>query len=147
VFRVANKIIRDRDAVADLVQEIFIYMHEKMQEGMEIKYPKSWLYRVTYNKSIDYLRSANKFQSLEESEDYLEENYSEEENEMQLALKMAMSKLKPQEKFLVVLYSEGLPYKELSEITGIKFSSVGKTLARTLKKIEKHLKKQRYEVY
>jgi len=58
-----------------------------------------------------------------------------------------MEKLKPQERFLVILYSEGLSYKEMAEVTEMKYSSVGKTLSRTLKKIEKELKYQYDELY
>jgi DNA-directed RNA polymerase specialized sigma24 family protein len=40
---------------------------------------------------------------------------------------------------LLTLYSEDFSYKEIAEITGIKFSSVGKTLARALKKLQNEI--------
>jgi len=46
-----------------------------------------------------------------------------------------------------VLYSEGLSYREISDATGIKSSSIGKTLSRTLEKLEKELINQKYELY
>jgi DNA-directed RNA polymerase specialized sigma24 family protein len=60
---------------------------------------------------------------------------------------LAISKLKPQEKILAAFYSEGLSYKELAEVTGIRYSSMGKVISRTLKKIEKELRNQHYELY
>jgi len=70
-----------------------------------------------------------------------------EARELNEIILIAFSKLKPEEKLLATVYSEGLSYKEISEVTGIKFSSVGKTLSRTLKKMEIELKKQKYELY
>ena len=68
-------------------------------------------------------------------------------NEMKTVILQALSKLNPQEKALAVLYSEGLSYQEMASVTGIKFSSIGKTLSRTLIKLEQELKKHRYEMY
>ena len=47
--------------------------------------------------------------------------------------------LSEKEQTLVVLYSEGYSYKEIAEMTGRNFHSVGKTLSRTLDKIKKHV--------
>jgi RNA polymerase sigma-70 factor (ECF subfamily) len=60
---------------------------------------------------------------------------------------MALVKLKPRDRMLAVLYSEGLSYKEMAEATGIRFASVGKLLSRTLEKIEMNFKDQGYELY
>ncbi len=147
VYRVAQKLIRDEDTVADIIQEIFIYLHEKMVEGKVIQYPKSWLYRATYNKCIDYLKNKNRFQTIDAFEDCLKDENVLDENDLHKEIQNALSKLKAEEKFLVVLYSEGLSYKELAETTGIKFSSVGKTLSRALKKIQLELKNKHYELY
>ena len=149
MFRVARKMIYDNDVVSDIVQEVFIYFFDKINRGemKYVKYPKSWLYRATYNKCIDYWRKANRFETVELLEDYSVEDMCEDQSEMKVSLNQAIDRLKPQEKFLVVLYSEGLSYKEMAEVTDIKFSSIGKTLSRVLKKIEIELKGQCDELY
>ncbi|BAX81644.1 hypothetical protein ALGA_3346 [Labilibaculum antarcticum] len=147
VYRVAQKLIRDEDTVADIIQEVFIYLHEKMEEGKVIQYPKSWLYRATYNKSIDYLKNKNRFQTIDTFEDCLEDENVLDESDLHKEIQCALSKLKAEEKFLVILYSEGLSYKELAEVTGIKFSSIGKTLSRALQKVQLELKNKHYELY
>ncbi len=147
VYRVAQKLVRDEDTVADIIQEIFIYLHEKMEEGKVIQYPKSWLYRATYNKCIDYLKNKNRFQTIDNFKDCLEDENVLDESDLLKEIQCALSKLKAEEKFLVILYSEGLSYKELAETTGIKFSSIGKTLSRALQKIQLELKKKHYELY
>jgi len=147
MFRVASKMVYDSDAVSDIVQEVFIYFFDKVNRGEEVRYPKSWLYRATYNKCIDYWRDKKRFETVELLENCRVEEMSVDQSEMKVNLNQAIDKLKPQEKFLVVLYSEGLSYKEIAEVAEIKFSSVGKTLSRVLKKIESELKNQYNELY
>lgn len=147
MFRVATRMVGDSDDVSDIVQEIFIDFFNKLNNGNIIHHPKSWLYRATINKCVDNLRNRKRFQNLESLGEYKSESGLLENQEMKDAINLAISKLKPQEKNLATFYSEGLSYKEIAEVTGIKFSSIGKMLSRTLKKMEKELKNQRYELY
>lgn len=147
LFRVATKMVGNSDIADDVVQEVFIYLFGKLNKGMQIHYPKSWLYRATMNKCVDQLRNIKRFQPIESfREDEFEEDEFEKQ-ELKATLNSVLSKLKPQEKMLAILYSEGLSYKELAEATGIKFSSIGKMLSRTLKKMEVELKKANYDLY
>ncbi len=139
--------VGDSDDVSDIVQEVFIYLFDKLKNGNVIHHPKSWLYRATFNKCVDNLRTQKRFQNIESLGDDNIEDDQLEKREIKSAINFAISKLKPQEKILAVLYSEGLSYKEIAEASGIKFSSIGKMLSRTLKKLEKEFKNQQYELY
>jgi len=147
MYRLARKMVFDGDMASDIVQEVFIYFFDKINRGDEVRYPKSWLYRATYNKCIDYWREKKRFESTDLIDAYKIEDETTDKTEMKFALKQAMAKLKPHERFLVVLYSEGLSYKEMAEVTEMKLSSVGKTLSRILKKIENEFKYQYDELY
>ncbi len=132
--------------VKDIIQEVFVDFFEKTNKGVKIHYPGSWLYRVTLNKCMDVLRKNNKFIDQEPSPDQVVECNTLENRETKALIAACLSGLKPHERALCVLYSEGLSYKEMAEITGIPFSSIGKTLSRTLCKMEKLLKEKGYEV-
>ena len=147
MFRVGRKIVYDSDVVSDIVQEVFIYFFDKINRGEKVRYRKTWLYRATYNKCIDYWRERNRFETIDLTKAGVVEDESEDNTDAIVALNQVMEKLKPQERFLVILYSEGLSYKEMAEVTEMKYSSVGKTLSRTLKKIENELKSQYDELY
>lgn len=147
MFRVAKKMVGNCDDASDIVQEVFIYLFDKLNGGSLVHHPKSWLYRVTANKCYDTLKRQNRFQNLDALRDQRSEDQVMENQDMKAAINLAISKLNPQEKILAVLYSEGLSYKELAEATGIKFTSIGKMLSRTLKKLEKEFKNQQYELY
>ena len=147
MFRVANKMVGNTDDASDIVQEVFIYLFDKLNNGSEVLHPKSWLYRATSNKCYDQLRKQIRFQNLDGLADLKNEDDIIETEEMKAAINFVLSKLSPKEKILAVLYSEGLTYKELAEATGIRFTSVGKMLSRTLQKLEKEFKNQHYELY
>lgn len=147
MYCVALHMINDRDAVCDIIQDIFIYYHKVSQNGRSIDKPKSWLMRATINKCIDYSKYQKKHLTIESIEPLMMIEDSTERNQEKEIISLALSKLKPQEKTLAILYSEGMTYKEISEVSGIKFSSVGKMLSRTIKKMDEILKKMDYEMY
>ena len=65
-------------------------------------------------------------------------NIVENQNDVSEILNV-VERLDKKEKTMVVLYSEGYSYKEIAEITGRNFNSVGKTLSRIMEKIKKQL--------
>ena len=146
-YRVAFKLIGDNDAVADIVQDVFVDLYDKLKHERDIKHYSSWLYKVTYNNCIDHLKKQAKHQPFEPRLDQAVFDKDFDSNDKQKIISNALNKLKENERFLAVLYSEGLNYKEMSEVTGIKFESIGKTLSRILKKLEKELKTRQYELF
>lgn len=147
MYCIALNMINDRDAVCDIIQEIFIYYHKISQNGNTINKPKSWLMRATINKCIDHSKYQKKHFKIDSIEPIPIIDDSLEKNQEIEIIKQALSRLKPKEKTLALLYSEGMSYKEISEVSGIKFSSVGKMLSRTIKKLDEILKKMDYEMY
>jgi RNA polymerase sigma-70 factor (ECF subfamily) len=148
MFRVAKKMIGNNDVALDIVQDVFLSFYNKFSNGHSILYPDSWLYKAVTNKSIDALRHCKKFQHVELTDGRKVLDEVPEKNEEDFAtLNKVLSKLKTHEKALVVLYSEGLSYKEMADSTGVNYLSIGKTLSRTLEKIEKELKSTGYEMY
>jgi len=147
MFRVAKKMVGNCDDASDIVQEVFIYLFDKLSGGSLVHHPKSWLYRATANKCYDTLRRRNRFQNLDSLGDRKTDDHIIDNQDMKAIINVALSKLNPQEKVLAVLYSEGLSYKELAEATGIKFTSIGTMLSRTLKRLEKEFKNKQYELY
>jgi DNA-directed RNA polymerase specialized sigma24 family protein len=55
VFGIACKMLNDKDVANDIVQEVFIYYYERMQNGFQAQHLHSWLVRAAINKSIDNL--------------------------------------------------------------------------------------------
>jgi RNA polymerase sigma-70 factor (ECF subfamily) len=147
VFHIANKMVNDGDVAGDIVQEVFAYYFEKMQTGHTIHHPQSWVVRAAINKCVDYLKQRKKHTSLSAVSEWTTEEETFEIQQSNAVLRQAIEKLKPMEMKLIMLYSEGYAYKEIAQIAEINFSSVGKTLSRTLQKLKEILKKMNYEMY
>lgn len=147
IFNLVQKMIPDNDDVADLVQEVFICLYQNLEKGAIVEYPRSWLYKVTVNRCVDFAKKRKEHVNIETAKMLYDEDEAFEMNVKQAAIRLAMSRLKKEESALAILYSEGLSYKEIAEITGIRFSSVGKKLSRTLTKLGNELKKLQDELY
>jgi RNA polymerase sigma-70 factor (ECF subfamily) len=147
LHRLAVRMVDDKDAAADIVQEVFTALYEKWSQGYVLIYLNTWLYRATINKSTDFLKRQRRFGSLEEIRNLPDVEVLPEKLEKERQVREALNRMKPKERALLMLYSEGFSYKEIAETTGIRFSSVGKTLARTLEKMENELKTHSYEMY
>jgi RNA polymerase sigma-70 factor (ECF subfamily) len=141
MFCIAQKMINDKDAAHDILQDVFVSYFQKSQNGYRIEQPKSWLIRATINKCIDHSSNRKRFSKIESIGTVIAEDDATDTIRDKAAISLALSRLKPKEKAIALLYSEGLSYKEIAEATGIKFSSVGKTLSRTLTKLNDILKK------
>lgn len=147
LWAVAMKLLADEDAVADVLQDVFEAYFSQSQKS-QIRQPKSWLMRVTLNKCADCAAYQNRHTDISavdvpepeaETVDYA--------NDKRKIIQQALSQLPPKERQLAVLYSEGFSYKEMSEIVGIRFSSVGKTLSRVINKLYGILKTNGYETF
>lgn len=145
--RMAVRMVGDRESASDIVQEVFVAFYEHLNKGGAVLYLNTWLYRVTLNKCNDHLKRKKRYGSLDEVKDFPTEDFLPERAEKERIVQQALSRLKPTERALLALYSEDFSYKEIAETTGIRFSSVGKTLARTLVKMEEQLKSLSYEMY
>ena len=146
---IASKMIDDPNDVQDIVQEVFVSYYEKsVLTQQAILNPRNWLIRATLNKCIDHLKRGKKHVKLEVA--ILTEQPQEETVELkkqQQILRQAIKEFPPREIELLILYSKGFSYKEISEITGINYTSLGKTLSRTLQKLKLILKRMNYEMY
>lgn len=134
------------DAANDIVQDVFMDFFQKTKNGVHIKHPKSYLYRSALNKCIDEQRKTRKFADQQYHEETTDGRHDYEKQEIRECIRHCLSNLERRDRELALLYSEGLSYKEMSEITEIPLTSIGKTLARALKKLEKELKTKGYEL-
>jgi len=139
--------ISDRDDASDLVQEVFVNLYQSIEKEVVIEHPRSWLYKVSIHKCIDFTKKRQKHENIELFSQLKDEDNPLDNNEKKAVVRLALNRLTNDESMLAILYSEGLSYKEIAEITGIRFTSVGKTLSRTLTKLGNELKKLKYELY
>ena len=135
LFRIAAKMLKATEDAKDVVQDVFTAYYFAMNNEKVIRDTKNWLIRSTINKGIDYKRKMTRTITMESPlSDTIESPYDEASDILN-----AIDHLNEKEQTLVVLYSEGYSYKEIAEITGRNYYSIGKTLSRILDKIKKHV--------
>ena len=136
LFRIAAKLLQDSEGAKDVVQDVFTSYFHVVQDKRTINDLEKWLVRSTINKGVDYKRKNARLVVLEDMQ--TNENIVENQNDASEILNV-VERLDKKEKTMVVLYCEGYSYKEIAEITGRNFNSVGKTLSRIMEKIKKQL--------
>ena len=152
VVNVCNNILNNYDDAMDVSQDVFIKIYESIDKFRGESKITTWLYRISVNKSLNYLRSKKKqkwFSSLdlifgednksidpEDKELLPDENIEIKENKQ--ALYYALRKLPEKQNIAITLNNfEDLSYKEISEIMNLSVSEVGVLINRGKKKLQK----------
>lgn len=157
VFNLAFRICGNREEAEEIAQDAFMKAYRSLK-GFRMKSSFStWLYRITYNTSISYVRSRKKgILYLEEfpvdPDDFyrIAENDEEVEREYRKALvNFAIQKISAEERAIISLYYyDELSAEEISQITGLSVSNIKVRLFRARQKmasiIEKTSKKPAY---
>jgi RNA polymerase sigma factor (sigma-70 family) len=130
---------RDPDDRDDLFQEI-VYNAWKSYPRFEGRSKFStWLYRVALNTALYQNRKDRFFGKTVDLEVIQHHVAAETKDDNTDLLWLAINKLDELEKSIVVLYLEELPYKEISEITGLTENNIAVKLTRIKSKMKKIL--------
>jgi RNA polymerase sigma-70 factor (ECF subfamily) len=139
IYRLGFRLLGNQEEARDVTQETFLRLHQILNGGPSLEKPKSWLYKVAANYCKDLLKHRNLApRILEASLGATEGANPERETELQehsRLVRNALDRLSKQDQLLIILYLDGLSYTELAETTGIRISSVGKTLSRAIDKL------------
>ncbi|PLX19737.1 MAG: hypothetical protein C0597_04935 [Marinilabiliales bacterium] len=151
VLNVCNNILHNHDDAMDVSQEVFIKLYESIENFRGESKITTWLYRISVNKSLNYLRSQKRrklFSSIDvifkENNDRntpkandLKPGESIEQEENKRALHYALKKLPKKQNIALSLHNfEDLSYKEVSEIMEITVTEVGVLINRGKKKLK-----------
>jgi len=115
------------------------------QQGNNIDNNRAWLYKVAGNLCLNSLNKKTRHSEIENTiEIQSVENTNPEniliDNEKNRLIRNAIGQLKPENRVLILMYQDGLSYHEMAEATGIRVSSIGKTLWRAIDKISANIK-------
>ena len=157
VLRTARGFVRNDEDARDIAQEVFIdiltNLHRfKAQSGLS-----TWIYRITVNRSLNYLRSNKRRQSrLSYSDDqegggmaetrYISDSTQKnpaeilEQKEKSRILHDAIQSLPEKQQVAFTLAEfDDLSYKEIGEVMHLSVSSIESLLFRARKNLQKKL--------
>ncbi|OVE74052.1 hypothetical protein BVX94_01875 [bacterium B17] len=150
LLRYATRLVWCQDAAQDTVQNVFIKLYKSSDvELLPSPRLSSWLYRVTHNCAVDYIRKESRRRNLhkkqaEEQVDHVAPDRGEgfKVSEKALKAKNALEHLSEREQQLVILkIYEEKSYREISDITGLTTGNVGYILHHAMKKMAQELKR------
>ena len=150
LLRYAGRIVNNATSAQDVVQNVFVKLFKLWKEGMRPSANlKGWLYRVTHNEAVDYIRRESRRRDLhvrhteQQAIDCPDGLRCAEANQerKQLVLQF-LGRLHPREQQVLLLrLEEGLSYREISGVTGRSEGNVGNILHHAVRKLSQELKK------
>lgn len=150
VFSLALKITGNKEEAEDAAQEIFLKCYRSLRSYNHRAAFATWLYRITYNHSIDKLKSKHRRTYQETSEDVLEQATGEHPDsvidvkDVRAILRNAIDQLQPDEQVMVTLYYyDDLPLRDIADIMGIRENNAKIKLHRIRGKLMELLKSKK----
>lgn len=149
------KMIREKNDVEDLVQEVFIKAFNSLQNYNQEFAFSTWIYRIAINNTIDYLRKKRLNTFSIDTDDYEDEDkpkfeipdttYSADANlileQRQKIINDAIDSLPEKYKKIIELrHKDDLTYEEISETLNLPIGNVKVQLFRARELLNKYLK-------
>ncbi|HIE30706.1 TPA: RNA polymerase sigma factor [Candidatus Poribacteria bacterium] len=153
IYRLAYGFVNNREDALDLSQESFLRAFQALGHFERKSAFYSWLYRITTNLCIDFLRNRSRTKTvpLDEESAYLPnalikgyKQYSPtkyvEAKELQQHIINAVSELSPKQREVFILrHWDGLQIKEIANVIGRSEGTVKAHLFHAVRNLRKHL--------
>jgi RNA polymerase sigma-70 factor, ECF subfamily len=153
VFNFVYRILGDRHAAEDVLQEVFWALYRAAPRFEARAQVSTWLFKIAYNLSLNEIKRRNRFLNLHEAlraypctEIGPSALSSLEASELEEEMTTALNRLPENQKSALLLrVSEELSYAEISEILSVSISSAESLIFRARTRLRQLLKKQRKE--
>lgn len=135
LFGFINKRVKDEDIANDILQDIFVKIHLKLDTLTDEEKLTSWVYQITRNSILDYFRKQKPQTEIPESltEIKEEKNFNEELNK---CLTPMIEQLSDEAKEAILQTELGdLSQKEYAEKLGISYSGAKSRVQRAKKQL------------
>ena len=153
VYNVALQYLQNIEDAEEITQDVFIQVHGSIEKFDQRSSLKTWIYRITINKSLDFIKHKNSkkrffiFGNKSQNEnDYLSASHFEhpgillENKEKAAVLYGVINELTENQKTAFILSKiDGLSNPEISEIMHLSISSVESLIFRAKQTLKEKL--------
>jgi len=111
----------DSDAANDLMQETFIKVWQNLDKFRNQSQISTWIYRIAVNTCLSYLR-VEKRKATDEINEKIIETKAEEVSDKQEQVNQlykCISELEENERIIITMVLDEVPYQEIADISGI----------------------------
>lgn len=134
----ALRILGDPDIAEDVVEEVFVKIWQKSEEGLELKNIDRYLYQCVRNECLSWLRSRNEVVGLVEIEEINEEIIDTSERDACLwrAIDALPEKCR---KVFLLSKGEGKSNAEIADLLGISVKTVKNQMTKAFSRLRNAL--------
>lgn len=150
VYFIAFQYYRNEESAKDIVQEVFIRVHKKIDALKEPKAFASWLSRITYTTCVNYNRTKLKTVDLGETitvEDFIDNRHSSISDELEgkrvneIIMESLQNMSIPMKSVGLLRYYDGLQIGEIANILDVPRGTVNSRISRIKVKLQEDLKR------
>jgi RNA polymerase sigma-70 factor (ECF subfamily) len=150
VYRNIFKFVKEQIVTEDILQEVFAKLWEKRKEINPSQSVAGWLFVISFNLSVDYVRKKLREQTIHKEllnldfdDDYSLDRKNIYEDQYQL-LEKAIAQLSPKKRKIVTLCKlEGKTYDEVAEELKISRNTVKEHLSIAMVKLNDYIQKNK----
>ena len=139
-----HRMSRDENLAEEVVQRTMIKVWEQRDKIILSTSLKSYLYKMSYNEYLMYLRKKSKFPNIESTViEAIDEIEDEQDNQILLEkIRLEIDKLPPKCREVFILSKvKGMKYKEIAEELNISTKTIEVHMTKALKAIREGLTK------
>jgi RNA polymerase sigma-70 factor (family 1) len=148
LFILALRLTKSEQTASDIIQEVFLKLWEQREKMAGINNMEAWLYRLTENKIIDFLRKAAADNRLKEKiwaglQQIMNETESHiAAKEYNQIIQKAINELPPQRRLIYQLNKEeGLDYQQIADELKISRHTVKNQLFTAVQSVRRFITK------
>ncbi len=136
--------VTDEATAEDLLQEVFLKIHQHGGRLRDARRLESWIYQLTRNIIIDHYRSRNPLVTSLDAQEVLDLPEELPDDDMVSELlpcvrAMVLALPRPDRQALILTEYQGLTQKELGERLGLSFSGAKSRVQRAREKLKQEL--------
>jgi RNA polymerase sigma-70 factor (ECF subfamily) len=135
--RFIRKRVSEESAVEDLLHDIYIKIHSRIDTLKDSSRVRSWLYQITRNTIIDFYRNHKPMQELPEGLSDSEQDVGRAAKELSECVRPMIERIsEPYREALILSELQGLTQKEVGEKQGISLPGAKSRVQRGRKKLK-----------
>ena len=146
LFRYTLRLTGDADRAADIVQTAFMRLVERPPRDERIR---SWLFRVATNTAFDQTRALQRHARLlhalpagaSTGDAPRDPAHAAAQNDERRRVRAALERLSKRDRTILLMRAEGFAHREIAAAVGSTTRSIGVTILRGLKKLERELRR------
>ena len=146
VFRQITRIVTRLEDAEEVYQDVFVKAFRKIDTYNQQASLATWLSRIAYNESLNFVRNSKKNMVYVEDHDINIEDIediplSQHDEQTVLLMEQALEYLPPNDKAIITMfYYDNMSLADIAYITGSIPSTVGSQLSRIRKKLYRIIK-------